>query len=223
MYSNSRKPEGSMVDNQALGVFSRVSSWTGPAAAHRVKSIIGSHLKSGMKVLDIGTGPGTIPLNLKKHFPDVHFIGADISSAMIRTAKTHVLKVGLQLPLFVGDGESLPFGSGKVDGVVSLFAMHHMDRPERLLQEIDRILKPDGLLLIIDFRRDMSQWLFTLLNTIWRTVFLFSTARKGFGESALSAWTQDEIQSILDKNNIKQFEVRTNKMELWVTNKTGDQ
>lgn len=206
-----------MVDNQALGVFSRVSSWTGPAAAHRVKSIIGNYLKSDMKILDIGTGPGAIPLNLKKRYPGVHFIGTDISSAMIRTAKAHALKADLRLPLLVGDGESLPFGTGKVDGVISLFAMHHMDRPERLLQEIDRVLKPYGLLLIIDFRRDMSRWLFTLVNSIWRTVFLFSAARKGFAESARSAWTQDEIQSILEKKNISRFKVRTNKMELWVT------
>ncbi len=206
-----------MVDNQALGVFSRVSSWTGPAAAHRVTSIIGKYLKSGMKILDIGTGPGAIPLNLKKRYPDVHFIGTDISSAMIRAAKAHALKADLPLPLLVGDGESLPFGTGRVDGVISLFAMHHMDRPERLLQEIDRVLKPDGLLLIIDFRRDMLPWLFTLVNSIWRTAFLFSAAGKGFEESALSAWTQDEIQSILEKNNIRRFKVRTNRMELWVT------
>ncbi len=216
-YSENRKPEGHLVDEQALGVFSRVSSWTGPLAAHRVKHIIGDKLTSGMKILDIGTGPGAIPLNLRKRYPNVHFFGTDISSAMIRNAKAYAMRADLQLPLLVGDGESLPFGTGTLDGVISLFAMHHMDRPERLLHEIDRVLKPGGLLLIIDFRRDMSRWLFTFINAIWRLIFIFSAARKGFAESALSAWTQDEIQRILEKEDIRRFKVRTNKMELWVT------
>jgi len=206
-----------MVDDQALGVFSRVSAVTGPAAARRVRKIIGKELKQGMKVLDIGTGPGTIPLNLKKLYPDIHFFGIDISFGMIHAAKDHAVKTELPLPLCVGDGESLPFGTGKMDGVISLFAMHHMDHPDRFLQEIDRVLKPGGSLLIIDFHRDMSRWLFRLINTMWQTIFLFSTARKGFADSALSAWRKNEIQNILEKYHIERFQVRTNRLELWVT------
>lgn len=206
-----------MVDDQALGVFSRVSAWTGPAAAYRVRNIIGKELKQGMKVLDIGTGPGTIPLNLKRLYPDIHFIGIDISFGMIRGAKDHAVKTELPLPLCVGDGESLPFGTGKMDGVISLFAMHHMDHPDRFLQEIDRVLKPGGSLLIIDFHRDMSQWLFRLINTMWQTIFMFSAAKKGFSDSALSAWRKNEIQNILEKYHIERFKVRTNRLELWVT------
>ncbi|MBW1827894.1 MAG: class I SAM-dependent methyltransferase [Deltaproteobacteria bacterium] len=206
-----------MVDDQALGVFSRVSAWTGPAAAHRVRNIIGKELKQGMKVLDIGTGPGTIPLNLKRLYPDIHFIGIDISFGMIRGAKDHAVKTGLPLPLCVGDGELLPFGTGKMDGVISLFAMHHMDHPDRFLQEIDRVLKPGGSLLIIDFHRDMSQWLFRVINTMWQTIFMFSAAKKGFSDSALSAWRKNEIQNILEKYHIERFKVRTNRLELWVT------
>lgn len=214
---NPRQPEGPMVDDQALGVFSRVSAWTGPAAAHRVRNIIGKELKQGMKVLDIGTGPGTIPLNLKRLYPDIHFIGIDISFGMICGAKDHAVRTGRPLPLCVGDGESLPFGTGKMDGVISLFAMHHMDHPDRFLQEIDRVLKPGGLLLIIDFHRDMSRWLFRLINTMWQTIFMFSAAKKGFSDSSLSAWRKNEIQNILEKYHIERFKVRTNRLELWVT------
>lgn len=206
-----------MVDDQALGAFSRVSAWTGPAAARRVRNIIGKELKQGMKVLDIGTGPGTIPLNLKKLYPDIHFIGIDISTGMIQAARDHAVKMDLHLPLSVGDGESLPFRAGKIDGVISFFAMHHMDHPDRLLQEIDRVLKPGGSLLIMDFHRDMSRWLFRLINTMWQTFFVFSAAKKGFADSALSAWRKDEIQNILEKYHIERFKVRTNRLELWVT------
>ncbi len=205
-----------MVDKQALDVFSRVSAWAGPAAARRIKKIIGQNLKRGMKVLDIGTGPGTIPLNLKKLYPEVHFIGMDISSGMIHTAQKHARKMDLALPLTVGDGESLPFGAGKIDCIISLFAMHHMDHPKKLLQEIDRVLKPGGRLLILDFHRDMAAWLFRLINTIWQIIFLFSAAKKGFADSAHSAWRQDEIQYMLEQSNIDRFKVQTNMMEMFI-------
>ena len=187
-----------MVEDQTLGVFSRVSAWTGPAAARRLRHLLADKLQGDMRVLDIGTGPGTIPLNLKKLFPDIHFLGIDISTGMIREARGHAAGANLPLSLCVGDGESLPLGSGSIDGIISLFAMHHMDHPERLLKEIDRVLKPDGVLLIIDFRRDMSGWLFKLINTLWQTIFLFSAAKKGFAESVLSAWREEELQTIID-------------------------
>lgn len=205
-----------MVDNRVLGVFSRISAWMGPAAARRVKHIIGKAFKREMKILDIGTGPGTIPLNLKKLYPDTQFIGVDISFEMINAAKEHSIKNGLALPLCMGDGESLPFGTGKIDGVISFFAMHHMDHPDRLLKEIDRILKPDGCLLIIDFHRDMSRWLFRFMNGLWQGLFMFSAAKKGFENSVRSAWRKDEIQNILERHDLERFEVRTNNLELWV-------
>lgn len=212
-----RAPEGRMVDDLALGLFSRVSSWGGPAAARRVQNILGPRLGQGMRALDIGTGPGTIPLNLKRSYSKTHFIGIDISQGMIRTARSHASKAGLPLALSVGDGECLPFGSGKIDGVISFFAMHHMDHPERLLQEIDRVLKPGGPLLIIDFRRDMPGWLFKIVNTLWQAAFLISAGRTGFTDSVRSAWRPDEIESILKQTRIDRFKVYTNRMELWVT------
>ncbi len=206
-----------MVDDSTLGLFSKVSSWAGPAAARRVQNILGPRLEPGMKILDIGTGPGAIPLSLIKLYPESHFIGMDISPGMIQAARGYASKTDLPLMLSIGDGECLPFGSGKIDGVISLFAMHHMDHPERLLQEIDRVLKPGGPLLIIDFRRDMPGWLFKIVNTLWQAAFLISAGRTGFADSVRSAWRPDEIESILKQTRIDRFKVYTNRMELWVT------
>ena len=132
-----------MVDNQALGVFSRVSSWTGPAAAHRVHSIIGDHIKSGMKILDIGTGPGTIPLNLKKHYSGVHFIGTDISSAMIEQSKEKIqhAQIKTHTKFVVGDAESLPFSNSAFEAAISLRLFGHLFTEDRhnVLKELNRL------------------------------------------------------------------------------------
>jgi len=212
-----RQPEGSMVDESALGIFSRVSSLTGRAAGHRVKHILGGLIKQGMTVLDIGTGPGAIPLNLKRLFPGTHFIGLDISKDMISMAKGCAARSGLHLPVLAGDGQSLPFGTDKADCVICLFAMHHMDHPDRLLSEIDRVLKPGGALLIIDFRRDIKGLLFGIINTAWQAGFFFSAGRRGLGDSVRSAWLPLEIEDILKQGGIGRFNVRTNMLELWIT------
>lgn len=208
-----------MTDKKIQTLFARVSSWTSPLAAYRIKNILGSRLKPGMTVLDIGTGPGTILLGLKRLFPECRFMGMDVSEGMMQTAGTYARKANLSVPFFVGDGQCIPVSSSKIDAVISLFAIHHMDQPDHLLAEIDRVLKPKGSLLIIDFRRDMSGWLFGLINTLWRTFFLMSVGRSGFSESVHSAWRPDEIKEFLGQKRLDRFRVHTNRMELWVIEK----
>ncbi len=214
-----REPEGGEVEDRVLALFARASSWGAPAAARRVKQILGKRLKPGIKVLDIGTGPGTILLSLKKRCPGPIYMGLDISFGMLQRARHHAQQKNTDLIFFAGDGEDLPFGSKTLDTIISFFAMHHMDHPEKLLQEINRVLKPGGKLLIIDFKRDMPGWLYLLINMFWQTVFLFTKGRTGFRDSARSAWNASEIREILEKNHMARFQVRTNQLELWITDR----
>ncbi|MCD6561386.1 MAG: methyltransferase domain-containing protein [Deltaproteobacteria bacterium] len=213
-----RRPEGAEIDDNTIKLFSRVAKWTGMAAALRVRKTLGPAIRQGMKVLDVGTGPGIIPIHLKRSYPYASLIGLDISLKMIKTASHHNRKLHRPLDLLVGDGQRLPFKSGSLNIIISFFALHHMEHPEKLLMEADRVLKPDGRLLIIDFRRDMPKALFMLLDTIWQLFFLCSSGRRGFHDSVPSAWLPDEIESILVKNNLNRFRVDTTKTELWITN-----
>lgn len=211
-----RIPEDSMVDENALDVFSRVARWGGRAAAMRVRKIIGSRFSPGMNVLDIGTGPASIPIQLKRSFSNTRLIGLDISIAMLDRAKENIRQSNRHIDLLAGDGGALPFQSGSIDIVTLFFTLHHLNKPENLIREVHRILKPDGVFLSIDFRRDMSGILFHFLNILWQTVFLFTRGRFGFKESVQSAWTTKEIDTLLAKNDFAGFETYTNKMELWV-------
>ncbi len=212
-----RRPEGRAVDEAALGLFSRVARWTGKGAAFRVNRILGASPGPGMKVLDIGTGPGVIPLHLQRFYPDAHFIGMDISLDMLERAKENRIRRQASLKLLAGDGEILPLGDNTLHVITSFFALHHMDEPERLLKEVDRVLTSDGDLLIIDFRRDMSGPLFHVLDASWQFAFFLSAGRYGFRDSVRSAWQPDEIKSILARNNLFRFQVHANAVELWST------
>ena len=214
-----RCPEGRTVEEGALKLFSRVFGWTGRFAAWRVRRILGPALANGMRTLDVGTGPGLIPLYLQRFCPGAHLIGLDVSLKMLDIASYHGKKRGVPLTLLAGDGEVLPFGAETLDVVTSFFALHHMDQPERFLKEMGRVLKPDGTLLVIDFRRDMPPGLFRILDALWQVVLFCSAGRFGFRDSVRSAWRPDEIESILDRNNLSRFRVHTSRMELWIVEK----
>jgi demethylmenaquinone methyltransferase/2-methoxy-6-polyprenyl-1,4-benzoquinol methylase len=119
--------------------------------------------------------------------------------------------------LLAGDGEALPFANNTLHVITSFFSLHHMDRPERLLKEVDRVLSSDGELLIMDFRRDMPRPLFRILDASWQFAFFFSPGRYGFRDSVQSAWRPGEIKSMLDRHDLGRFQVRSNAMELWIT------
>ena len=194
MHYEHRRPEGSAVDKAALRLFARVARWTGKGAAFRVSRILGPALAPGMKVLDIGTGPGAIPLHLKRFYQGACFIGLDISLEMLEMAKENRMRRHTSLILLAGDGEVLPFGDNSLHVVTSFFALHHMERPENLLKEVDRVLASDGELLIMDFRRDMPRPIFRMLDASWQFVFFFSAGRYGFRDSVRSAWQPGEIK-----------------------------
>ena len=212
----SRVPEEQAVDENALNVFSRVARWGGFAAAKRIQKILGLNFSPGMTVLDIGTGPASIPLYLKRSYPTVGFTGLDISIGMLEKAKENRKILNEKINLLAGDGELLPFRPKTIDVITSFFALHHMDSPGHFLNEIDRVLKPTGVFLSIDFRRDMASLLFHTINTLWQGAFFLSSGRFGIRDSIRASWSSVEIDSILVQNDLHGFKIHVNPMELWI-------
>jgi ubiquinone/menaquinone biosynthesis C-methylase UbiE len=136
---------------------------------------------------------------------------------MLEKAKENRRRRQASLRLLAGDGEILPFGDHSFHVITSFFALHHMEAPERLFKEVDRVLASDGVLLIMDFRRDMSPFLFRMLNALWQFAFFFSAGRYGFRDSVRSAWQPREIKRILERNDLGRFQIRANALELWIT------
>jgi len=106
-------------------------------------------------VLDIGTGPGIIPMLLVERLSEVTVIGIDLSSHMLRHAESrrasspHASRVEFRL----ADAKNLPFPSESFDVVASNTILHHMADPRRFISEAWRVLKPGGTFLIRDLFR----------------------------------------------------------------------
>jgi ubiquinone/menaquinone biosynthesis C-methylase UbiE len=115
--------------------------------------------------LDIACGPGAFVLALA---PRVRFArGIDLTPEMLRRARGFQAERGILNAAFVcGDAEQLPFSDGAFDLVSCQCSFHHMPKPQRVLQEMIRVAKPEGRLLIIDPLAPESDVKYDMYNRI---------------------------------------------------------
>ena len=99
----------------------------------------------GKKILELGVGAGTDHLQWARAGAQCY--GVDLTDAAIETTKRHLALYGLKSNLRRIDAATLPFESSTFDLVYSWGVIHHSERPEKIISEIRRVLKPDGLFL----------------------------------------------------------------------------
>jgi len=80
-------------------------------------------------------------------------VHTDINEAMLRTGRNRLLDHGLALPTLVCDAEHLPFPDQTFDRVSVAFGLRNMTHKDQALREMQRVLKPGGKLLVLEFSR----------------------------------------------------------------------
>ncbi|MCW5750494.1 MAG: methyltransferase domain-containing protein [Alphaproteobacteria bacterium] len=101
------------------------------------------------RVLEIGVGTG---LSLPQYRPDLKITGIDISRDMLDIARRRVNELGLSNveDLLEMDAENLSFPDNSFDTVCAMYVASVVPHPERLMREMQRVCKPDGLILIVN-------------------------------------------------------------------------
>ena len=110
----------------------------------KVGRLVAEH-KPG-RILDVATGTGDLALELQRSCPDADVMGADFCEEMLAIARDRGLKESL-----VADGLELPFEDDSFDVVTVAFGLRNMSDWKGGLQEMARVLRPSGLLLVLDF------------------------------------------------------------------------
>ncbi len=110
----------------------------------QVAGEIVSHIQQG-SMLDLGTGPGYLPIQILNRAPHLKITGVDLSRKLIDMAKINAQKAGLssQLSFEVGNSARLRFDNETFDMVISTGMLHSLKNPVNVLVEIYRLLK-DG-------------------------------------------------------------------------------
>jgi len=105
------------------------------------------HLESGLSLLDVGCGPGTITVEFAKRLVPGRVVGVDAASAAIEKASIFAAD---NLEFMIGNAYGLPFDDNSFDVVHSHQTLQHLADPVAALREMRRVAKPGGLIAVRD-------------------------------------------------------------------------
>jgi ubiquinone/menaquinone biosynthesis C-methylase UbiE len=119
-------------------------------AAAGIKFVLSQTLPLGRSVLEIGTGKGRFLVALAPHVSAI--TTADISADEQRCARLNARYAGVKTKItyVIQDAARLPWPDHTFDAVVTMNAIHHISRFHQVLQEMQRVVKPNGKLVLSD-------------------------------------------------------------------------
>lgn len=109
-------------------------------------------------VLDVGTGPGYLPLKIASGNQSLEVVGLDVSRDMVRIARTSSKRASAEnVHFLVGDVERLGIQDESVDLAVATLSFHHWLNPARAFEEVCRVLKIGAEVWIYEVARDLTR------------------------------------------------------------------
>ena len=111
---------------------------------------IKNYLSDNYKILDYGCGPGTFLMKLK-NLTKSKLFGVDISSEFIEQSKNNFKKYNMEeIEVMTVEPEKLPFENEKFDLILIIDVIHHLDDIKKNIDEIKRVLKKGGKLIVYE-------------------------------------------------------------------------
>ncbi|MFN5349214.1 MAG: bifunctional demethylmenaquinone methyltransferase/2-methoxy-6-polyprenyl-1,4-benzoquinol methylase UbiE [Polaromonas sp.] len=122
--------------------------------AWKAYTVLVANVKDGQRVLDIAGGTGDLALAFApKAGSTGQVVHTDINEAMLREGRNRLLDAGVSLPTLACDAEHLPFADAYFDLVTVAFGLRNMTHKDAALLEMNRVLKPGGKLLVLEFSK----------------------------------------------------------------------
>lgn len=126
-------------------------------------------LKAGDRVLDVGCGTGIFAGRIARQYPGANVVGLDLSPGMLQIARHNCKHLDENVQFVEGDSEHLPFADDSFDVVTCVHSFHHYPNKHRVLAEMERVLRPGGIVCIIDGNRD-NWWGYLVFDWVVTTI-----------------------------------------------------
>ncbi|MFC2156312.1 ArsR/SmtB family transcription factor [Acidobacteriota bacterium] len=156
-------------------------------------------LPSVETIVDLGCGTGDLLPLLKKKARQV--IGVEKSARMLEEARKYFAPEKNGIDIRIGELEHLPLRDEEADAAVTNMVLHHLPEPRKAFEEAFRVLKPGGILLIIDLLSHQDEGMREKYGDLWL----------GFSTETLEKWltekgfTQQKIERFDLKKGLKGF------------------
>ncbi|HUH25685.1 MAG TPA: bifunctional demethylmenaquinone methyltransferase/2-methoxy-6-polyprenyl-1,4-benzoquinol methylase UbiE [Flavobacterium sp.] len=163
-------------------------------------------------ILDIATGTGDLAILLSKSNAK-RIVGLDLSAGMLEVGKEKVKALGLnqKIEMIQGDSENLPFEDNMFDAITVAFGVRNFENLEKGLSEILRVLKPNGIFVILEtsvptkfpFKQGYNFYMKTFMPLVGK---MFSKDQKAYeylSESAKNFPFGEVLNDILRKTGFK--------------------
>lgn len=127
----------------------------------------------GGRILDVATGTADVALEIAAQTPDsVHISGIDFSSEMVERGRDKIQAAGLagRVELLVAPCEAIPFADATFDAVIIAFGIRNVVDRLRGLQEMARVLKPGGTMVVLEFSTPRSRLFAALYRFYFHSV-----------------------------------------------------
>jgi len=186
----------------------QAAHWGKLSVPDEVRAILDRiEVSSGDRVLDVAAGSGLLSRALAPRVREV--VALDLTPAMLENAREAAQRDGVSNIQFVeGAAEAMPFSDGEFDLAVTRFSLHHIAQPQGVVDEMARVTRAGGRIVVIDLfasddpgvaqrtnelerRRDPSHaWTlsWTQLQNLVRNA----------GASIVDAYTQDRVRDLED-------------------------
>jgi ubiquinone/menaquinone biosynthesis C-methylase UbiE len=156
------------------------------------------------KVLDFGTQFGLCAIAIAKQNYPFEIVSLQDSLKAINIGENFAEDYFLEekIKWVRGSSDKLPFADHSFDLVVSAFDMHHWENPVETLNEINRILKTNGALMIADFRRDAFKPLIPIVK-VASYLANKDNLYKELKHSFASSYLKSEVVEILNSSSLQ--------------------
>jgi ubiquinone/menaquinone biosynthesis C-methylase UbiE len=139
-----------------------IANWYAKTTSNDLKrhklmaSKLAPKIPAGGCVLEIAPGPGFFCIELAR-LGDFHITGLDISKTFVEIARRNAAEAGLKIDFHQGNASNMPFENGTFDFTFCQAAIKNFSEPIKAIAEMHRVLRPDGVAVIVDLRRDASK------------------------------------------------------------------